>query len=96
VGSVRVAAVVGIDGVLGEDIGVLYPLIVFRTVTISSHHVPEAAVVDLCFKDLGNLPPLVSVRLKDRCRLIVQRASGNGSSFASSSFTTGKTGWSWE
>jgi hypothetical protein len=54
-------AVVGIDGVLGKDVGVLYPLIVLRTVTLPSHHVLEAAVADPCFKDLGDLPPLVSV-----------------------------------
>jgi hypothetical protein len=76
VGSVGVAAVVGVDGVLGGDIRVLYPLIVFWAITLPLHHVPEAAVADLCFEDLGDLPPLVSVRLEDGQRLIVLRASG--------------------
>jgi hypothetical protein len=69
------SGVVGINGVLSEDIRVFYPLIVFRTVTFPSHHVPEAAVVDLCFKDLGDLLPLVSIRLEDGRRLVVPRVS---------------------
>jgi hypothetical protein len=44
---------------------VLYPLIVFRTVTLPSHHVLEAAIVDMCFKDLSDLPPLISICLED-------------------------------
>jgi hypothetical protein len=76
VGSIGVAVVVDIDGVLGKDIRVLYPLIVFLTITLPSHHVPEAAVADPCFEDLGDLPPLVSVRLEDKWRLIIPRASG--------------------
>jgi hypothetical protein len=74
-GSVGVAAIVGINGVLGKDIRVFYPLIVFRPITLPSHHVPEAAVANPCFKHLGNLPPLVSVRLKDGWRLIVPRVA---------------------
>jgi hypothetical protein len=74
--SVGVAAVVGISGVLGKDIRMLYPLIGFQTVTLLSHHVAEAAVVDPCFEDLGNLPPLVSIHLEDGWRLAILRASG--------------------
>jgi hypothetical protein len=75
VGSIGVVVVAGIDGVLGKDIRVLYPLIVFQTITLPSHHVPEAAVADLCFEDLGDLPPLISIRLEDRRRLIISRVS---------------------
>jgi hypothetical protein len=75
-GSVGVAAVVGINGVLGEDIRVLYPLIVLWTVTLPAHHVPEAAVPDLCFEDLVDLPPLVSVHPEDRRGFVVPGASG--------------------
>jgi hypothetical protein len=64
-GSVGVAVVVGINSVLGEDIRVLYPLIVFQTITLLAHYVPEAAVLDSRFKDLIDLPPLVSVCLED-------------------------------
>jgi hypothetical protein len=45
-GSVGVAVVVGIDGVLGEDIRVLYPLIVLRTITFPAHHVPETTILN--------------------------------------------------
>jgi hypothetical protein len=74
--SIGVAAVVGIDGVLGKDIRVLYPLIMLRTITFPVHHVPEAAIPDPCFEDLVDLPPLISICLEDRWWLIVLGASG--------------------
>jgi hypothetical protein len=55
--SIGVAVVVGVTGVPGKDIRVFYPLIVFWSITLPSHHVPEATVVDLCLEDLGDLPP---------------------------------------
>jgi hypothetical protein len=75
-GSVGVAAVVGINGVLGEDVRVLYLLIVLQTITFLAHHVPEAAIPDLCFKDLVNLPPLVAIRPEDRRGLVIPGVSG--------------------
>ena len=74
--GVRVAAVVGINGVLGEDVGVLYPFIVFRAVAFPPHHVPEAAITDLRFQDLLDLPLNVAVRLEDGRGFVVPRASG--------------------
>jgi hypothetical protein len=55
---------------------VLYPLIVFQTITLPLHHIPEAAVADPYFKDFGDLPPLVSVCLEDRRRLVIPKVSG--------------------
>jgi hypothetical protein len=75
-GSVGIAAVVGIDGVLGKDVRVLYPLVMFRTVTLPAHHVPEAAVSDSCFKDLIDLLPLVSICPEDGRWFLVPGASG--------------------
>jgi hypothetical protein len=75
-GGVGVAAVVGINGIFGEDVRVLYPLIVLRAVTLPVHHVPEAAVSDSRFQDLVDLPPLVSVRLEDGRWFVVPWVSG--------------------
>jgi hypothetical protein len=58
-----------------KDIRVFYPLIVLQSITLPSHHVPEAAVADPCFKDLGNLPPLVLVHLEDGQQFIVLRVA---------------------
>jgi hypothetical protein len=64
--SIRVAAIVGGDGVFGEDIRVLHPLIVFQAVAFPLHHVPEAAVVDLCLEDLFDFPSDIIVHPEDR------------------------------
>jgi hypothetical protein len=45
------------------------------TVTLPAHHVPEAAVSDSRFKDLINLPPLISVWLEDGQWFVVLGAS---------------------
>jgi hypothetical protein len=92
--SIGVVVVVGANGIFSEDIRVFYPLIVLQSVTLLLDHVPEATVADPCLEDLSDLPPLISVCLEDGQQLIVPRGLGNGSSFASSIFTTGKTGWS--
>jgi hypothetical protein len=94
--GVGVAAVVGINGVLGEDIKVFYLLIVLWSITLPSHHVPEAVIVDLCFKNLGDLPPLVSIHLEDGWWFVVLRAAGEQVRLHKLEFTTGKTGRSWE
>jgi hypothetical protein len=70
--------VIGVNGVLGKDIRVLYPLIVLRTVTLPAHYVPEAAVSDSHFENLINLPSFVSVCSQDRRWFVVLGASTKG------------------
>jgi hypothetical protein len=74
--GVGVAAIIGVDGVFGEDVRVLYPFIVFRAVAFPPHHVPEAAITDLRFQDLLDLPLNVAVRLEDGRGFVVPRTSG--------------------
>jgi hypothetical protein len=74
--SIGVVAVVGVNGILGKDVRVFYPLVVLQSVTFPSHHVPEATVADPCLKDLGDLPPLIPVYPEDGWRLIVPRVTG--------------------
>jgi hypothetical protein len=94
--NIRVAAIVGINSVLGEDTRVFYPLVVLWSITLLSHHVPEATVADPCLEDLSNLPPLVPVHLEGGWWLIVLRATGKRVRFCELELHHGKTECSWE